>query len=182
MSFVSSLPVIKPLWFLLSRQCRRDPGAMRFMQIDGFATAAYRGEQWTEAEALASEGLALAESYRTNWNFGNVIHNCHQVLGLLQLREGKRTEAVQSLLAAGRSTGSPQLNSHGPQMALAAALLRHGERESIVQYLNLIAKFWANTGGTFPVLGEANAMLIKLWKKDVRAGRLPNHDMWPREI
>lgn len=82
-------PVVRFLSPVLSLALRvRQPELGRFMRIDQLATEAYGRSQWPEAEALASEGLGLAERYASNWNYGNVIHNSHQILGLLHLRAG----------------------------------------------------------------------------------------------
>lgn len=159
----------------------RQPELERFMRIDRLATEAYSKGRWPEAEALASEGLVLAERYASNWNYGNVIHNSHQVLGLLRLREGNREEAIESLLAAGRTPGSPQLDSFGPHMVLATELLRRGEREPVMQYLDLVARFWTKKSVQFPEVGRENKRLIRQWKADIEAGRLPQHKLWTED-
>jgi hypothetical protein len=46
------------------------------------------------------------------------------------------------LLKAGATPGSPQLNSFGPNMALAKELLDKGEREAVLEYFTLCSKFW----------------------------------------
>ena len=172
-------PVVRFLSPVLSLALRvRQPELGRFMRIDQLATEAYGRSQWPEAEALASEGLGLAERYASNWNYGNVIHNSHQILGLLHLRAGEREEAVKSLLAAGRSPGSPQLNSFGPRMVLAAELLRRGEREPVLQYLDMVALFWTKKSAPYPEVGRENKRLIKQWKAEIKAGRLPQHKLW----
>ncbi len=156
----------------------RHPELERFMRIDGLAAEAYHKCQWEKAEALASEGLLLTERYPANWNYGNVIHNSHQILGLLCLREGKQKEAAQSLLAAGRSPGSPQLNSFGPRMVLAKELLQRGERISVLQYLELVAVFWTKKSMQFPEVAQENKRLIEQWKADINAGKVPQHKLW----
>jgi len=160
----------------------RQPELERFMRIDRLATEAYGKGRQPEAEALASEGLVLAERYANNWNYGNVIHNNHQILGLLRLREGKREEATESLLAAGRTPGSPQLNSFGPKMVLATELLRRGEREMVLQYLDLVAQFWTKKSAPYPEVGIENKRLIKQWKTEIKAGRLPQHKLWADDV
>ena len=148
------------------------------MRIDRLAADAYSKEKWIEAEALALEGLCMAESYPSNWNYGNVIHNSNQVLGLIRLQEGNKDEAIQKLLAAGRTPGSPQLNSFGPRMLLAKALLQEGEREAVLQYVDLVGQFWAQKSVQFPELGREHKRLIQHWKKDIEAGNLPQHKLW----
>ena len=43
---------------------------------------------------------------------------------------------------AGKTPGSPQLNSFGPNMMLAEALLEAGRKETVIEYLKLCGKFW----------------------------------------
>jgi hypothetical protein len=80
---------------------------------------------------------------RTNyWNYGNAIHDGYSVLGLVAVSEGNIRLAVEHLLAAGNTPGSPQLDTYGPDMRLAEALLNKGERESVIQYLKECSRFW----------------------------------------
>ena len=64
------------------------------------------------------------------------------VFGRIALKNGKKDEAKQRLLEAGKSPGSPQMNSFGPNMSLARDLLEKGERETVLQYFDLCRKFW----------------------------------------
>ena len=178
LGFVARL--LSPVLSLVLRL--RQPELERFMRIDRLASEAYSKGQWTGAETLAREGLALAEHYSSNWNYGNVIHNCHQILGLLRLREGKREEAIQMLLTAGRTPGSPQLDSFGPRIVLARELLKVGERESVLQYIELVALFWTKKSAQFPEVGLENKRSIMQWKTDVEAGKLPQHKRWTADI
>ena len=45
------------------------------------------------------------------------------------------------LIAAGRTPGSPQLNSFGPDMTLASELLELGESEVVLGYFSLCSEF-----------------------------------------
>lgn len=61
------------------------------------------------------------------WNSGNRIHHGNLILGRIALTQGDVAEAKTRLLAAGKTPGSPQLNSFGPNMMLAKELLELGE-------------------------------------------------------
>ena len=84
------------------------------------------GRNLDEAEAITRQMLASTPT--TNWNYGNVVYDAHSVLGRIALRHGDRETARKELRAAGRTPGSPQLNSFGPQFTLARELLQHGEQ------------------------------------------------------
>ena len=105
----------------------------RFYILRDAAKAAVELGKLQEAEAWAKELLVLADQYKTNWNYGNAVHDGHLVLGRVALRHGDVGKAKDELLAAGKTAGSPQLDSFGPNMALAKDLLEAQERETVLQ-------------------------------------------------
>ena len=113
-----------------------------------------------EAERRAQE--MLAASVARDWNQGNLIHHAHLVLGHVRLQQGDVAGAEEHLLAAGRTPGSPQLNSFGPNMSLAHALLEAGRDETVLAYLRECATFW-----------DARSSEIPKWEASVRAGEIP---------
>lgn len=119
---------------------------------------------------------------RTDWNYGNIIHNANQILGRCALREGKLADAKKYLLEAGATPGSPQLDSSGPQMQLARELLKKGEKEVVLQYLDLVASFWANpderTEANTKRIAREHLNQLETWKRQIRAGKLPDHTKW----
>lgn len=119
-------------------------------------------KQRDRAREFALEALRGAEAVRHHWNYGNVVHQAHLVLGHVALDQGRLDEAVHHLLAAGRTPGSPQLRNVGPHMSLAKRLLDRGRRFAVLEYLRLCGRFWKDTGR----LGE--------WDKIVRAGGVPD--------
>jgi len=142
-----------------------DADYVRVLGLRGTAEFALRLGELDRAAALSRELLAIAERFRKDFFYGNAVHHGHLVLGLVALRRGDRGAAGVELLAAGRTPGSPQLNSFGPNMRLAQALLRAGDREVVLQYLELCAKFW-----TLPLGAERLAE----WAAQVRAGAVPD--------
>ncbi len=94
------------------------------------------------AAAFARELLELAERYRADWNYGNAIHKGHLILGRVALRRGDLDAARRELLLAGRTPGSPQLDSFGPNMTLAKELLKAGEKGVVLEYFELCRRFW----------------------------------------
>lgn len=114
----------------------------RFYALTNAAPAAALLGQCEVATKLSEELLALAASHRDNWNYGNAIHNAHTALGLVALENGDTTEAIEHLLSAGATPGSPQLDTFGPSMALARALMLEGQFEPAAQYLKQCRRFW----------------------------------------
>ena len=97
-----------------------------------------------KARSYAGELSTEPRKHAGSWNYGNAIHHGHLVLGRLALLDDNVEGAREHLLAAGRTPGSPQLNSFGPDMTLARELLDRGEREAVVAYSSSAA----NSGGT----------------------------------
>lgn len=119
----------------------------RFYSLDDLIKSAYEANNLSIASSLANEYLGLATTYRCNWNYGNAIHDANRYLGLISLKSDDQAAAVGYLLKSGKSSGSPQLNSFGPDLDLADALLQAGHAEPVKVYLRDIKKFWEMENG-----------------------------------
>jgi hypothetical protein len=78
------------------------------------------------------------------------------------LQKGNVEEAKNYLILAGKTNGSPQLNSFGPNMSLAKELLEKREREIVIQYFDLCSRFWKNDFSN-----------LNNWKEIIRKGEIP---------
>ena len=143
------------------RPALRPGGQHLYHVLSNLALAAGKPEK---AEKYAARLLEVVTEKEESWNYGNAIHEANIVLGRTALWSGKTEEARKFLLAAGRTPGSPQLNSFGPSMELAEELLKKGERETVLQYFELCRKFWNNP--------DAIERLDE-WTKGVREGKTP---------
>lgn len=121
-----------------------------------------------EARTLAKELERIAPKYQDHLWYGNAVQNFNQALGRIALAEGNIAEAKKRLLASADSKGSPTLNSFGPNMTLAKELLAMGEKDAVVQYFDLCAKFWKSDKES-PAGGQ-----LEKWKTQVRKGETPN--------
>ncbi|MFK7771523.1 MAG: hypothetical protein AB8F94_05255 [Saprospiraceae bacterium] len=137
----------------------------RFFQLQDLMKQAFQEEEFQEAKSLALEYLDMANSNKTNWNYGNAIHQANLILGRISLREKKIEEAKIYLLKAGKTPGSPQLNSFGPNMTLAKELLEIEETETVLEYFNLCKKFWYKIISWYK---------IRKWKKIIKKGSIPD--------
>jgi len=115
---------------------------LRWVNLSEAAMACVEKGRLDEAAARARELLLRAESQRADWNYGNAVHKGNIVLGRVALRRGDINAAKYHLLASGRTPGSPQLDSFGPNMTLAKELLERGERTAVVAYFNDCSRFW----------------------------------------
>jgi hypothetical protein len=113
------------------------------------AKAAYAASDWPRAERYAGEALEAVKS-GVFWWAGDAIHQGNIVLGRIALRRQDVEAAKLYLLAAGKTPGSGNLASLGPNMALARDLLERGESAIVLLYLEECGEFWAGHRGKLP--------------------------------
>lgn len=117
-----------------------------------------------------------------SWNHGNVIHKANTILGRVALREDDLEGAKTHLLESAKTRGSPQLNSFGPSFTLASELLEKGQQEAVLEYLDLVGKFWATESpdgrALHNRLAREHGELLSEWKDQIRAGKTPDHAKW----
>jgi tetratricopeptide (TPR) repeat protein len=78
-----------------------------------------------------------------DWNYGNGVHDGQTILGLIAIKNGDIAKAREHLAESASIKGSPQLNSFGPHMDLAKALLEKGQKDAVLDYLEMCGKFWS---------------------------------------
>lgn len=154
----------------------------RFYALGSAARNGLREGKVKEAEALATELARLAPKYKQDWNYGNAIADANQVLGQIALSKGDVKEAKKHLLASADSKGSPQLDSFGPSFILARELAEKGERETVIAFLDSVARFWANpddrTESNSKSIASEHLKQLESWKEQLRAGKVPDHPKW----
>ena len=147
----------------IEEQLREDiDSEKRFYLTTKAAPAAFKAGDMKKAKSYSYDLLKQAETWKTNWNYGNAIHVANLVLGRIALANGAVDEAKRFLLEAGKTPGSPQLNSFGPNMLLAKELLEKGERKTVIQYFDLCAKFW-----------ETKFSRLDDWKGSINRDEIP---------
>jgi tetratricopeptide (TPR) repeat protein len=163
-----------------STESRREPAAKSLEQLESsrsdmnddtgewsilsdLAEAAFAAGDLSKARAYATELLDKAAQHTDDWNYGNAVHHSNLILGRLALKSGKLEKAKEYLIEAGKTPGSPQLNSFGPNMTLAKELLEKGEREVVIKYFQLCAQFW-----------EMGRNRLQQWTYTVSGGGIPD--------
>jgi tetratricopeptide (TPR) repeat protein len=137
--------------------------APEFYKLVDLAKMAFSAGDMEKARTYATELLRQAPSRKGDWNYGNAIQHGNIVLGRIALRDGKVDEAKKYLLEAGKTPGSPQLNSFGPNMSLAKDLLEKGETNAVLEYFQQCGKFWKMGGDK-----------LDEWATLVKAGQTPD--------
>ncbi|MDB4766238.1 RNA polymerase subunit sigma-24 [bacterium] len=138
----------------LSDDQARDPLLSRL------AKAAFEAEKLDKAKKYA---LQMLNQKQDDWNSGNNVHYGNIILGRIALAQDNVEEAKQHLIAAGKTEGSPQLDSFGPNMVLAKDLLEVGETEVVLEYFDLCSNFW-----------EMGQDRLKQWSNSVKKGDKPD--------
>lgn len=139
------------------------PEAEREAHLPEAVAGAFNTGRYALARELAERALADADQGLRDWNYGNLVFAAHSTLGLLALDSGDVERAVAELHLAGATPGSPQLDTFGPGMQLARALLRAGQAEAVLEYFTQCRSFWRMGG---PALDT--------WTEMVQRGRIPN--------
>jgi hypothetical protein len=135
----------------------------RFYALNDAAKQSFVLGKTEDARTYASNLLALLPKFSNDWNYGNAVQDANLVLGRVAVKEGHIEEAKHLLLEAGKSPGSPQMNTFGPNMSLAKDLLEKKERDVVLEYFELCRKFWEMDGGR-----------LNQWSQEVKAGKIPD--------
>jgi len=123
--------------------------------------------------ALAAGNTQKAREYAekmlsqnsSGWNYGNNIHYGNIILGKITLASNDIEQAKKRLIEAGKTPGSPQLDSFGPSMSLAKELLEKGEKDVVLEYFELCSKFWKR---------ERHLQKLHQWSSEVKEGKIPD--------
>lgn len=138
-------------------------GYHRWLALSGAVMWGVDHDAGDTIRANAALVLKNAEQYKTDWNYGNAVHQANLALGRQALRDGDMAAARGFLLAAGHTRGSPQLDTFGPNMLLAKEMLEKGESATVLEYFEACRKFWRMDNGALDV-----------WADMVRDGKRPN--------
>lgn len=134
----------------------------RFYELPELLEKEYRNGNLDVAHDFANEYLILANTFPCNWNYGNAVHDANRYMGLISYRKGKLERAVMYLVEAGKTPGSMQLNTFGPELDLANLLLKKGKKAAVLSYLNNIHTFW-----------KSNDQRVTRWIANIERGKTP---------
>ena len=135
----------------------------RFYALGELAKRSFNAGNVPQARKHAEELAKAAPQYVGNWNYGNAIQDSNIVLGRIAVLEGRIADAKRHLLEAGKSPGSPQMDTFGPNMTLAKDLIEKGEKATVIEYFGLCKEFWEHERGR-----------LDIWAAQVASGNTPD--------
>jgi tetratricopeptide (TPR) repeat protein len=147
-------------WELLDKTADLTKGLDTLLNL---VRAAFDASEFERAQMYARRLLEVAPQNRDDPLYGLAIHHGNLVLGRLALRADNVDKAKTFLLAAARTPGGPQLSSFGPNMSLAQELLDRGEKQTVLEYLELCKAFWTNPRNS-----------LDRWIETIKSGGTPD--------
>jgi len=125
--------------------------------------AAFAAGDYDKAESYANQALEAVDDLKQNNVHGDALHHGHSTLGRIAIMNGQLTRAKEHLIEAGKTPGSPALESFGPNMSLAKDMLEAGESRIVLEYFQLCGEFWK--------YGEQR---LATWSEVVKEGGIPD--------
>jgi len=166
---IEQIPVVQRVLLVLARQAGtdateltgRDVGLLDELDLPRIA---YEAGEFEKSRQYATDQLNMVDSRKGQWDYGQLIYDGNVALGRLALHDGDVAKAGDYLLAAGKTPGSPPLDSFGPNMTLAKELLDRGQSGVVLQFLKECSAFW-------------NTKDLKNWTAELQEGKTPDFSM-----
>ncbi|MDX2106373.1 MAG: hypothetical protein SFY67_08225 [Candidatus Melainabacteria bacterium] len=124
---------------------------------------AFEAGEFALAKKYANKLLAWAKEAKDGADKSQYLHRAFTALGLLELQNKNTSTAKEYLLKSAAVTGSPVLNSFGPNFLLAKELFNLNEKEIVLEYLKLCSKFWY----------RADKTNVEKWTTQIMSGEFP---------
>lgn len=100
------------------------------------------------------------------------------------LQEDDIKQAKEYLIKSGECPTSPQLSSFGPSYVLARELLERGEKDIVLDYLDMVYKLWADpknsdsSNSRMMADNQRKSEVLKKWKEEIMSGKIPDDPRW----
>lgn len=113
-----------------------DTDEQHFYHLTRMPAVAFESGKLDQAAASARELLILADNFKDNANYGNAVNSAHTVLGRVALQRGDTGSAIEHLNQSTVGATNPQTNPVESSLDLARDLIKAGERQSVLAYLD----------------------------------------------
>lgn len=134
-----------------------------YPQVKYAADTCFWSGNYEESRKFAVLLLENIDQFDDYTSRGQMLHDYHTLMGRHLLREGEVEQANAHLLQSVDVQPSAVMSSFGPHMELAMELLKAGQTDTVLAYLDACARFW-------------NEEQIHAWKQAINEGRIPALD------
>ncbi|MBC7714667.1 MAG: hypothetical protein H7177_15080 [Rhizobacter sp.] len=114
----------------------------------------------------ANSLLMMSGSHRKNSLYADAVHHANISLGRAALFAGDIESGMSFLEASTKLYGPEKIKSPGPNMTLAKELLKLGQKNAVMDYLDASLKLWTDSSFSNKKISE--------WKKIIYEGSIPD--------
>lgn len=137
--------------------------AVRELELRKLGYAAVDASEWDTARKAAAELLeSTAKKDYAGTDPGTIRHSALTIRGLCELGQGDVVAAEKTLLESMRVRSESMMRMMGPNFRLASALLAKGRKQSVDQFLQLVA-----------VSNWRDSSKAEQWRTELAAGKEP---------
>lgn len=150
---------------------------------EDIAFAAMGAEELSLAKQMAKEML-INNTDTTLFNYGITFNQAKTILGCVALRENDLQQAKQYLMKSVEGHKTSDLSFFGPSFILAKELLTLGEKDIVLDFLDLVANIWANpenvksSDNRKMAANQRRIDQLEKWKIEIMSGKIPNDPSW----
>jgi hypothetical protein len=118
--------------------------------------------EYEKAEVLALRAVIASSKSTPTIAVGDVFHQGNLILGRIALKSGDVDKAKAFLINSAKTSDAPVLAAFGPNMMLAKQLLDRGERDIVLEFLNMCSSLW-----------QSENHEAEKWIYEIKNGRIP---------
>lgn len=132
------------------------------------AEICYKSANFEESKAFTLKLKENIDSFDRYTSKGQMLHDYHTLMGRHAIQDGDIEEAKKHLMQSIDVNPSAVMESFGPNMELAGDLLKQGEKDTVLSYLDGCAEFWKDEP-------------LQLWKTKIRENKMPGLNIYAWE-
>jgi hypothetical protein len=156
-------------WQLLKKERSKQRTRERAGLLPRLSKTAFDIEKLTEAKMMATEFLLDFGDDADNANYVEAAHIGNVALGRIAVAENDLARAKEHLLRAARAPLRAPNAYLEPDLDLARELFQKGEKQTVVEYLQLCEGFKTHDDGE-------RLKALRRWQNEIKAGKTPNFD------
>ena len=136
-----------------------------FNRYHELAWSAFQEKKYDALEFFLEQCRNIAAGTKRGLAYPLSVHLTHTYRGLVALDKNDRETAKLELLKSAMVRKSPMVSTFGPNMELALALLKLGERDVVLTFLKRCRKIWYLPFRLF---------FARKWERQIKEGIIPD--------